>query len=55
MVSLSQGEANLPRAGHVNCSHLYTVDQTRLEGYVGTLSPNRMLEVDDALRYELDL
>lgn len=54
-VLVHAGEANLTRAGYVNCSQPTTVDQSRLEGRVGMLSSTRMLEVDQALRYELDL
>src|SRR6185436_14380457 len=41
-VPLAQGEGNLPRAGHVNCAQLLTIDQGRLEGRLGTLSPDIM-------------
>ena len=54
-VPLAQGEGHLPRAGHVNCAQLLTLDQSRLESKIGTLTPERMKEVDAALRYELEL
>lgn len=54
-VQLAIGEAGLPRASFVNCAQLLTIDQGRLEDYIGSLSPNRMVEVAAALRYELDL
>jgi mRNA interferase MazF len=54
-VPLASGEANLPRAGHVNCAQLLTIDQGRLEDQIGTLSPESMQHVNRALRYELDL
>jgi mRNA interferase MazF len=54
-VPLAAGEGNLPRAGHVNCAQLLTIDQGRLQSRLGALSPERMVEVDAALRYELDL
>lgn len=54
-VPLAPGEGNLPHAGHVNCAQLLTLDQGRLQGRIGALSPERMREVDAALRYELDL
>ena len=54
-VQLASGEAGLPRASFVNCAQLLTIDQGRLEGYIGSLSPGRMIEVAAALRYELDL
>src|ERR1051326_6080691 len=54
-VLLPQGEGNLPRAGHVNCAQLLTIDQSLLAGTIGSLTPERMIDVDAALRYELDL
>ena len=54
-VLLNQGDGGLPRQGHVNCAQLLTIDQGRLEEYIGTLSADRMVQVSDALRYELDL
>jgi mRNA interferase MazF len=54
-VQYEAGEANLPRAGHINCSQLLTIDQSRLDGLIGSFDVDRMLEVDRALRYELDL
>jgi len=52
-VPLSAGEAQLPRAGHVNCAHLHTVDLSRLGDYIGALSTERMQQVAEALHYEL--
>ena len=54
-VLLDEGDGGLPRPGHVNCAQLLTIDQRRLEDYVGTLTVAKMAEVSDALRYELDL
>jgi mRNA-degrading endonuclease toxin of MazEF toxin-antitoxin module len=54
-VKLDEGDGGLPREGHVNCSQLLTIDQARLEEYVGTLPARTMELVADALRYELDL
>jgi mRNA interferase MazF len=54
-IELQAGEANLPLASHVNCSQLLTIDQSRLERFIGSLDDQRMQEVDGALRYELDL
>ena len=54
-VVLEEGEGGLPRSGHVNCAQLLTIDQVRLEDYVGTLNADKMTEVSEALRYELDL
>jgi mRNA interferase MazF len=54
-VPLAAGDGNLPRAGHVNCAQLLTLDQSRLQGRIGVLSAEAMRHVDAALRYELDL
>jgi mRNA interferase MazF len=54
-VPIVQGAGNLPRAGHVNCSQLLTIDQSRLESLIGTLPPDIVLQVNAALRYELEL
>jgi mRNA interferase MazF len=54
-VALQAGDGGLPRAGHVNCAQLLTVDQTRLGERIGILSAEKMAEVNEALRYELDI
>jgi mRNA interferase MazF len=54
-VPLAAGEAGLKKAGFVNCAQLLTVDQRQLVDFIGSLSPERMAEVDVALRYELNL
>jgi mRNA interferase MazF len=35
LVHFDAGTAGLKRPGHVNCSHLHTVDLSRLQDYVG--------------------
>jgi mRNA interferase MazF len=55
IVALAAGEGGLREAGSVNCAQLLTVDQSRLERRIGTLSEERMHEVEAALRYELGL
>ena len=54
-VPLAKGIGNLPRAGHINCAQLLTIDQNRLESRIGILDANTMDQVSVALRYELDL
>jgi len=54
-VPLQQGDGGLARAGHANCAQLLTLDQSRLGALIGTLSPAIMVQIDAALRYELDL
>jgi mRNA interferase MazF len=55
VVMLPEGEGGLPRAGHVNCSQLLTIDKSRLIEKIGALSSSKMVEVDRALLYELGL
>ena len=54
-VILSQGDGNLPRGGNVNCAQFLTLDQNRLEDWIGELGREIMKEVDAALHYELEL
>lgn len=55
MVALGAGEGGLRKPSHVNCSQLLTIDKARLLEKVGSLSPERMREIDRALAYELGL
>ncbi|MBI5478804.1 MAG: type II toxin-antitoxin system PemK/MazF family toxin [Deltaproteobacteria bacterium] len=48
-VRLSRGEAGLPRPSVVNVSQLRSIDRTRLTEHVGTLSPERLREVQRGL------
>lgn len=54
-VPLQKGDGGLQRAGHVNCAQLLTIDQTRLGAFIGSLPTAILDQVDNALRYELDL
>jgi mRNA-degrading endonuclease toxin of MazEF toxin-antitoxin module len=54
-VPLQQGDGGLPRAGHVNCAQLLTIDQARLGALIGMLSATILAQIDAALRYELEL
>lgn len=54
-VPLSAGEGGLPRAGHVNCAQILTIDQDRLGDRLGALDDDTMRLVSVALRYELGL
>ena len=53
-VPLAAGEGNLPRAGHVNCAQLLTIDQGRLLSSIGTLGAETMRQVNAALRRHID-
>jgi len=54
-VRLRKGEANLPRASVVNVSQLRTVDRSRLDEPVGTLSEARMHQVRQGLALVLGI
>jgi mRNA-degrading endonuclease toxin of MazEF toxin-antitoxin module len=54
-VSLEAGDAGLDQPGYVLCHDLFTIDRDVFRRYSGTLTANRMLEVEDALRRALDL
>ena len=54
-VPLRSGEGGLPRAGHVNCAQLLTVDQAPLQERIGELPADVMAAVGAALRYELSI
>ena len=44
-VLLARREAGLPKRSVVNVSQISTVDKTRLQNRIGTLSTSRMLEI----------
>lgn len=48
-VRLRKGEANLPKACVVNVTQLATIDKTRLQERLGTLSAERMRQVLDGV------
>jgi mRNA-degrading endonuclease toxin of MazEF toxin-antitoxin module len=54
-VRLEPGDGGLEQAGFVLCHDLFTVDRDLFRRYAGTLSPQKLLEVEDALRRALDL
>ena len=48
-VQLRKGEGGLPRPSVVNVSQIVTVDRSQLVQRIGTLSPQRVLEIVDGL------
>jgi mRNA interferase MazF len=44
-VLLEKKESNLPKQSVVNVSQVFTVDKDRLEEYVGTVSPRKIVEI----------
>jgi mRNA interferase MazF len=54
-VTVTAGDANLPRDCYINCAQLRTIDQSRLESLIGQLPEAAMQQLADALRFELDI
>ena len=48
-VRLKKGEANLPRASVVNVTQVRTIDRSRLDERIGSLSPRRIHQVQRGL------
>lgn len=48
-------EDGLPRRCSVRCDYLTLLFKKKLAGFVATLTPQKMTELDRALRYALDL
>ncbi|MBU4225958.1 MAG: type II toxin-antitoxin system PemK/MazF family toxin [Chloroflexi bacterium] len=53
-ILLNKKETNLSKDSVANVTQLLTVDKTRLEEYVGTLSRWRVLEILDGIRLILE-
>jgi mRNA interferase MazF len=53
-VLLPKGETNLSKDSVVNVTQLLTVDKTRLEEYIGTLSRRRVREILDGIQLILE-
>lgn len=53
-IFLNKKETNLSKDSVANVTQLLTVDKTRLEEYVGTLSRWRVLEILDGIRLILE-
>ncbi len=49
-VRLNKGEARLRKEGVVNVSQVFTVDKSRLNDKIGTLSAKRVREIVDGLQ-----
>jgi mRNA interferase MazF len=54
-VSIPTGEGGLSQTSKVLLSQIRTVDKRRLDRYVGKLPPERILEVDEAIRLSLSV
>ena len=55
LVAVSTAESALPRESFVNLAHILTIDKRRLLGRCGSLSSEKMLEVDRALKISLGI
>lgn len=55
LVKLSPGEGGLERESAVNLSQILTVDKSRLVKKLGSLKPERMRQVDQAIKVSLGL
>ena len=54
-VLLRKGEAGLGRTSMANLAQILTIDKARLRRRVGTVSPDRLDEGDEAIRVSLDV
>jgi mRNA interferase MazF len=54
-VAFTADESGLHDGGLVLCEQIYTTQQSRLSARLGFLGPERMRDVDDALRWSLGL
>jgi mRNA-degrading endonuclease toxin of MazEF toxin-antitoxin module len=54
-IALEAGEAGLEQSGYVLCHDLFTVDRDLFRRHTGSLTPAKLLEVDEGLRRALDL
>lgn len=49
-VLLAEGEADLPEQSGGGVSQIFTVDKSRSDEYIGTLSPKRIRQILDGLK-----
>ncbi len=54
-VRVSASETGLPRDSTIDCAQLLTIDKERLRELCGRLPPNRIPDVDAALKHSLQL
>jgi mRNA interferase MazF len=53
-VALNKGEGNLLRPSVVNVTQLYTVNKADLLDYIGTLSPKRMRDILNGVKFVIE-
>jgi len=54
-VFLKKGEGNLPKKSKVKADQVRTLDKGRIVKFIGSLSENKMQEIECALKIHLDL
>ncbi len=54
-VFLSKEETNLPKDSKVKCNQIRTVDKKRLANFVGSLSSERLKDIEQALLIHLGI
>jgi mRNA interferase MazF len=54
-VFLPKEETNLPEDSKVKCNQIHTLDKKRLVNFVGTLSSEKLKEIEKALRIHLGI
>lgn len=54
-VTLKKGEANMPKKCVINVTQIKSVDKKSLNEKIGTLSPQKMIEVTEGLKLVMDL
>lgn len=54
-INISSGEANIPSDSIVLLEQLRTIDKFRLKNYLGTISDEKMKQIDNAMLISLGL
>jgi len=54
-VPLKKGEGGLPQPSMVNLAQILTIDKARLQRRIGILPPERLQQVNEAIRVSLDV
>jgi mRNA interferase MazF len=53
-VSLAKDEGNLIKQSVVNVSQIFAVDKSRLNDYIGTISPKRLRQVLEGIKLVIE-
>ena len=52
-VLVKQGESNLRKAGKICCDQIRTIDKERLTFFIGALSANKLIELNNTIKHVL--